>query len=262
MLNDQRDVRGVHSTFNIQHSTFLVISLYAFLALLLVPVFPHFRSPNEFTRWATAVAIVDLHQLELTPLMPLLGRDFEDLAEVNGRLYSNKAPGGALVGLPAYAVARVFVGPPSPRNMRVTLNAMRLAAATLPTIILALVFVIGARKLRGENEGGALAAMLFGTPIFAYGLLNFSHALTAMALFAAWMLLFVTPSARGDVGAGALIGLAVLSEFPVAVAAIPLLACAVGSRSIARIIAGGLPFAVGLAVYNKLVFGGVFVASY
>ena len=68
---------------------------------------------------------VDLHQLELTPLMPLLGRDFEDLAEVNGRLYSNKAPGGALVGLPAYAVARVFVGPPSPRNMRVTLSGVQ-----------------------------------------------------------------------------------------------------------------------------------------
>src|SRR5262245_35798994 len=117
-----------------------VIALYALLALIVIPVFPHFRSPNEFTRWATAAAIVDLHRLEVTPLLPLLGRDFEDLAEVGGRLYSNKAPGGALVGLPAYAIARAFVGPPSPDNMRITLTAMRLAAATLPTIILAILF--------------------------------------------------------------------------------------------------------------------------
>src|SRR5205085_3152950 len=171
-------------------------------------------------------------------------------------------PGGALVGLPAYAIVRAFAGPPSPQNMRAGLNAMRLAAATLPTILLAVAFVFAARKVRGENEGGAVAAMLFGTPIFAYGLLNFSHALTAMALFAAWVLLFVRPSAKGDIGAGMLIGLAVISEFPVAVAAIPLIACAVGSRSVARIIAGGAPFAVGLAVYNKLVFGTFMTMSY
>ncbi len=262
MLNDACRVRQPHSTFNIQHSTFLVISLYAALALLVIPVFPHFRSPNEFTRWATAVAIVDLHRLEVTPLMPLLGPDFEDLAEVDGRLYSNKAPGGALVGLPAYALVRVIAGPPSPQTMRAAVNAMRLAAATLPTLILAIAFVIAARRLGGENEGGALAAMLFGTPIFAYGLLNFSHALTAMALFAAWLLLFVAPSAKGDLAAGALIGLAVISEFPVAVAVIPLMACAIGSRSIARIVAGGAPFAIGLAIYNKVVFGTLMTMSY
>ena len=238
------------------------IALYALLALIVIPVFPHFRSPNEFTRWATAVAIVDLHRLELSPLTPLLGPNFEDLAEVNGRFYSNKAPGGMLVGLPAYALVRPFIGPPSGDNMRIALTAMRLAAATLPAILLAIAFVVAARKLGGENASAAVAAMLFGTPIFAYGLLNFSHVLTAAALFAAWLLLFVTPSAKGDVAAGALIGLAVLSEFPVAVAAIPLLACAIGSRSVARIVAGGLPFAAALAVYNRVVFGAFFTMSY
>src|SRR5467141_3236963 len=105
MLNDPRCVREIHSTFNIQHSTFLVISLYALLALILIPVFPHFLSPNEFTRWAAAAAVVDDHTLAVNRFLPLLGERFEDLSEVDGRVYSNKAPGLAFVGLPAYAVA-------------------------------------------------------------------------------------------------------------------------------------------------------------
>src|SRR4051794_27944130 len=119
----------LNSKFEIRTS--LPVALYALLALLVIPVFPHFPSPNEFSRWALAVAIVEGHTLEVTPLAPLLGAN-EDLAEVDGRLYSNKAPGGALVGLPGYALARAVVGPPSPETMRATLTAMRLLAATLP----------------------------------------------------------------------------------------------------------------------------------
>ena len=34
-------------------------------------------------------------------LAPLIGDGFEDLSEIDGRVYSNKAPGLAVVGLPA-----------------------------------------------------------------------------------------------------------------------------------------------------------------
>src|SRR6266550_6434505 len=125
MLNDRHRVREAHSTFNIHHSTFLVIFLYALLALILIPVFPHFLSPNEFTRWVTAAAVVDDHTLAVNRYMPLLGDRFEDLAQVGDRIYSNKAPGLAFVGLPAYAAARAIAGPPSPATMRSTLTAMR-----------------------------------------------------------------------------------------------------------------------------------------
>ena len=110
--------------------------------------------------------------------------DHEDKAASQGHFYSNKAPGGALLGLPAYAFTRMMVGPPSAENMRVTLTAMRLLASTLPVLLLAIAFasVASGRTL-------PLIALLFGTPLFAYGMLNFSHALTAAALFGAWMLL-------------------------------------------------------------------------
>ncbi len=259
MLNDRSPL---HSTFSIQHSTFLVILLYALLALLVVPVFPHFPSPNEFSRWALAAAVVDDHTVEVTRLAPLLGPN-EDLAEVDGRLYSNKAPGGALVGLPAYALARAVVGAPSAAAMRPTLDAMRLLAATVPAILLAMLFAAAARRLGAAEVRVtlAVAALLFGTPLFAYGLLNFSHALTAFALFAAWYLLFVAPSAWRDAGAGALIGLAASSEYPCALAGAVLVAFAVRERSVVRIIAGGAPFALALAIYNRLAFGSVFTLS-
>jgi hypothetical protein len=235
----------------------LTLGLYALLALLVVPIFPHFVSPNEMTRWATAAAIVDGHTFEITPLLPLLGGNaFEDAAEVEGRVYSNKAPGAALIGLPAYALARAIVGPPSVATMRVTTNAMRILAATIPLLLLAWSLSRAAKKLGAERSESAAFALLFATPLFAYGLLNFSHALTAAALFGAWVLLFVE---RNDYAAGALIGLATISEYPCITAGIVLLACA--WRRAPKIILGGLPFAIGLAIYNKLLFGSIFALS-
>lgn len=237
------------------------IAAYLLLAFLVIPVFPHFVSPNEFTRWATAVAIVDLHTFEVTRLLPLFGGGFEDVSKVGDRYYSNKAPGGAIVGLPAYALARLVSGPPSPGSMRLTLTAMRWMTATIPAILLALLFARTAVRLGGTETATAVVALLFGTPLFAYGMLNFSHALTAAALFATWALLFVFPSPRNDIMAGALIGLAVVSEYPSAIVGAVLVAFAIGSRSVLRIVAGGVPFAIALALYNRALFGSFFALS-
>ena len=61
-----------------------------------------------------------------------------------------------------------------------------------------------------------------------------------------------------------LIGLAVLSEYPSAIPAAVLIACALprlrGSGTL-RVLAGGLPFALMLAIYNQLAFGSVFTLS-
>ena len=245
------------------------VILYAVLSVLVVPVFPHFVSSNEFSRWVLAVAIVDFHTVEATPVVNSTHTRMEDLATVNGRLYSNKAPGGALVGLPAYAIARTIVGPPTPHNMRATLNAMRLLASTVPAILLAFWLGNVARRFGCSEDRAnfATVAMLFGTPLFAYGLLFFAHALSAFTLFGAFALLFST-EARGlrreAWWAGAFIGLAVLSEYPNAIPAAILVACALPrlrAGGVLRIMAGGLPFAILLGIYNKLAFGSVFTLS-
>jgi hypothetical protein len=248
------------SAFCLLPSAFPVLC-YALLALLTINVFPHFPSPNEFSRWAVAASIVEDHTLEVTKVAPLLGGNFEDLSEVDGRLYSNKAPGGALLGLPAYALARALAGPPAPGSMRATLTAMRLLAATLPALLLALIVVRAGRRVGVAEPRLALAVtvLLFATPLFAYGMLNFSHALTACCLFAAWWLLFVEPH---EVAAGACLGMAVLAEYPCAVPAAVLLCCLLPRlRAVARALAGGAPFALILGLYNTLAFGSPFALS-
>jgi hypothetical protein len=238
------------------------IIVYAVLSVIVFPVFPHFVSPNEFTRWALAAAIVEDHSIEITRFVHVLGDvNFEDAAERDGHLYSNKAPGAALVGVPGYAAARMIVGPPTAANMRFSLTAMRLLAATIPLLVLAFMMARVTRRFGASEERAraTVTILLFATPLFAYGLLNFSHALTAAAIFAAWVMLFIDPSPQRDIAAGALIGLSTISEYPMAIAGAVLLA--VAWRRVHRIVIGGLPFALLLAIYNRAAFGSAFALS-
>ncbi len=241
-----------------------VLSLWALLSLLVVPVFPHFVSPNETTRWALAAAAVEEGTLEITRPAAILGGGVEDVAEVGGRLYSNKAPGGALVALPGYLAARAAWGPASPGTLRPQLTAMRLVGSTLPVVLLALLFL---RRAPEEGRAPALAALLLGTPLLAYGLLLFSHALAAAALFGAWAALFPAdggvPRFRRDVAAGALLALATVAEYPVAVPAAVLALTALWGRwrRLVPLAAGALPFALLLGAYDAACFGSPFALS-
>ena len=250
-----------------------ILALYGLLALLVVPVFPHFPSPNELSRWALTVSIVERRSFEVGPLTTLISERIEDFSEVHGRLYSNKAPGASLVAVPAYAVARSMVGPPTAGNLRATITAMRMVVSTLPLLLLALAFIRRAGRLAiaPERIAFALAVLLFGTPIFAYGMMLFSHALTATALFGAWLLLFcdrfeelrLRPATR-ELAAGGLLGLAAISEYPTAVPAAVLALCAFRARGLpclARVAAGALPLLAALALYNRVAFGGFFALS-
>ncbi|HUP44676.1 MAG TPA: hypothetical protein VM779_04100 [Thermoanaerobaculia bacterium] len=243
------------------------IALYAALAILVIPVFPHAVSPNEYSRWAVDVAIVDFGTVEVTPVLEATKIPITDLAVRDGRYYSNKAPGAALLVLPFYAAGRAIFGPPSAETMRATLTVIRIAGATIPLLILAVSVAAVARRLdcRDERLRTGVTVMLFATPLLAYGLLFFAHALSALTLFGAWALLFIARRApRIDVAAGAVIGAAVLTEYPNAIPAAVLMACALPRLRIAgtlRVIAGGIPFAVVLGLYNRLAFGSFFSLS-
>ncbi|HUP49613.1 MAG TPA: hypothetical protein VNA04_12575 [Thermoanaerobaculia bacterium] len=231
--------------------------------MVVIPLYPHFISPNELTRWALAVALVELRTIEVTAVVQPLGPRMEDLAEVDGRLYSNKAPGAAAAGLPGYLLVRPFAGRPTAANLRPVVTSMRLAAATLPTLLIAALLVSIGRSL-GVDDGRTARVVwiaLFATPLCTYGLLLFSHALVAASLFGAWFLLFMPRRTPGrDAVAGALLGMGVLSEYTAAFpAAVFLVALLVERRwwSLARVIAAGAPFAILMAGYHQLAFGSV-----
>lgn len=257
-----------------------VVLCYALLALLVVPVYPHFLSPNEVSRWALAASLVEKGTPEITQLIGSLGGSIEDVSVREGRLYSNKAPGLAFLSLPGYLAARGLNGPASPQTLRAGQNAMRIAGATVPALVLGL--VLGAAALaRGASSrrAGLLTfALLFGTPVFAYGLLLFSHVLSAACLLGCYTLLFPpagavapaeAPPLRGGaparvVSAGALVGLATFSEYSTAVPGAVLLGCfaaANGLRAALPALVGGGPFAAALGLYNEVCFGGPFRLS-
>ena len=247
-----------------------LLVLYGALALFVTPVFPHFLSPNEFARWAVAASVAERGTAEVSWLSPLLGPGFEDLSGRDGRLYANKAPGLAAIALPGYLAARLVFGPPTRETLRPSLTAMRLVGATLPVLLLGVVFAKAAARFGGDSPRIAVAlfALLFATPLFAYGLLLFSHVLAAAGLFGAWAAAFLPAEprrlARREVLAGALLGLAVLSEPPVVVPAVFLVGCVAWRRGAARplrILLGAVPFAACLLAYNAICFGGPFEFS-
>jgi hypothetical protein len=43
----------------------ILLAVYFFIAIYLVPIFPHGGSANELTRWATAVSIVEKNRLNI-----------------------------------------------------------------------------------------------------------------------------------------------------------------------------------------------------
>lgn len=246
-----------------------MVGVYAVLACLVIPVFPHLPSANEFSRWALTVSLVERGSPEVSPAVGLLGDRIPDLATAQGRLYSNKAPGGSLLAVPAYALARTLVGPPSPDNLRASLTAMRLFSATIPLLLLCMAFARQGQRAGIDSDRilFALAVLLLGTPLFAYGLLLFSHALTAAALFGAWLLLFGDCRLRAgwkEIAAGALIGLSALSEYPTAVPGTMLILFSLRRLRLVgalRLTAGLLPFGLALAIYNHSAFGSVFALS-
>lgn len=246
------------------HPAALVLALYCLLALVVVPIYPHFASPNEVTRWLLAAAVVDEGTLEVSSKLEIVGPRVEDLATFDGKVYSNKTPGATLAALPGYLLARVLSGPASAGNLRLGMTLMRLCASTLPLLLVAWFLAMQLRRCGAAAQRQRFAAfvLLFCTPLFAYGLLLFSHALAAAALFFAWGLLFLADgSAKRNFAAGACIGIAVLAELPLAIPAAVLVVAAFVRHRIRGgllLLAGGVPFALLLAAYNQAIFGDPF----
>ena len=228
-------------------------------------MFPHGGSANELTRWATAASLVEKGSFEISWTEDLIGKNV-DTARIGDKTYSNKPPGTAVLAAPVYALTRIFTGAPDASNIRISWFVMRLFLSTLPLLLLG--FWLYGR----ESDEISLATLLFGTPLFVYSLLFFSHVLVAVLLYFAFRLLYDTERIflRNCIAAGFLSGLAVICEFT---AVVPVLIFAAGLifadrrnqhrlQNLFIFALGGLPFAVLLLIYNYFVFGSPFALSY
>lgn len=247
----------------IKNTRLVILAIYFFLAIYLLPMFPHGGSANELTRWATVVSLVDRGTFEISETEKLIGKNV-DTAKVGNYTYSNKAPGTAILAAPFYAVTKIFIGAPDASNIRISWFVMRFAVSTLPLFLLAFWLY------RREADAFSLATLLFATPLFVYSILFFSHVSVAVFIYFAFRLLYDKEFAtkRSCALAGFLSGLAVISEFP---AVFPVIVFGIGlfftdkSERRNRILffaLGGLPFVIFLLVYNNLLFGSPFSMSY
>ena len=170
-------------------------------------------------------------------------RDYSgDESYYHGHFYSNKAPGLALASLPAYVALRAAHLPHG-------VHALSLWGVLLPAAILLLLVASTAERI--EPGLGTLTAATLGlaTLVLPFTGLFFAHVLSALLGFAAFAVLWRErdgpPRLVLLVTAGLLAGLAVTTEYPLALAGAVL-----GVYAIARPqpIRRGLAYAAGVAV--------------
>jgi hypothetical protein len=242
-----------------------ILAIYFLLAIYLLPMFPHGGSASELTRWATTVSLVEKSSFEIGWTEDLIGKNV-DATRVGDKIYSNQSPGTAVLAAPFYALTRLFIGAPDASNIRVSWFVMRFFLSTLPLLFLGL-WLYGR-----DSDEISIAILLFGTPLFVYSLLLFSHVLAGVLLYFAFRLLYDTERIflRNCFAAGLLSGLAVTCEFP---AVVPVIIFGAGIffadkrnqnrwQNIFFFVAGGLPFAALLLIYNYAIFGSPVVFSY
>ena len=192
-----------------------------------------------------------------------------DLVLIDGRLYSNKAPGLAFVTVPLYSVLERAGADVTGDPTRI-LWALGLVGTVLPAVLLLVVARVVAEWVEPGYGTATAVALGAGTLLLPYATVFFSHALSAFLVFSAFALLWrarrVGSGWPALAAAGALSGYAVVTEYPNALAVAvlglysvvdePRLRRAAGYA--AGVVLGALP----LLLYNWWAFGSPFFNAY
>lgn len=227
------------------------VELILFFTLLLCYAYflPRWADWSQNSRLNLVLAIVDQGTLAIDDYYQNTG----DYALFEGRYYTDKAPGPSFLGVPVYAAVRPVLQSEPVQNMIENLAANPAFAATqneegtgltgtkiyyaivlyIVTVVVvgipaALLGVLLYRFLLELGTGpgwSAVIVLIYGlaTNAFAYAGAFYSHQLTAFLLFAAFFLGFQMKQKRLKpvwvVGAGLLLGYALISEYPSALIA-------------------------------------------
>jgi hypothetical protein len=223
---------------------------------------------NQFAHLALIRSLADG-----TPIVDPYRPETKDLSWYDGHYYSTKAPGLALLTVGPYYVldrtevfrAAADVIGANPRS--VALWVLGLIGTVLPMAVL--LFLL--RRVGDDVEPGfgTITAVTAGlcTLLLPFATLFFDHVLAAALGFAAFVALEYSRRRLGIVAlSGLLAGLAITSEYPLALVAVALGAYALmGPNPLRRavcysagVVAGVLP----LLLYNWWAFGSVFHISY
>jgi hypothetical protein len=238
------------------------------------------RNPNENSRMAPVLALLWHGSLAIDAYHRVGPVRTTDESFHAGHYYSDKAPGSSMLAalgyLPVYGWERA-TGREAPYVVRK--YVMTLAADGLPVAVMLCVLFVLVSSVAGPRAGAAItAAGLLATPLLPFGSALFGHALAGALLFLAFALLRrlvgnpSPPRWSALAGAGALLGLAIATEYTTAPAA--LLVAAYGlfrlgqQGDLPRVrtwigpLLGIAPFGLAVALYNLSCFGSPFSLGY
>lgn len=196
-------------------------------------------------------AIVEDHTVSLDSQKDLLGYD---KAVYRGHLFSDKAPGPAILMIPAYLAARAITSDPDLCFTITLLLGMVLPAATAPLAVRLLVD-------RSGSPHGALAAwcFAFASLFFPYASVGVSDPLAATAIAWSWALALGS-GGLPLVASGVCAGFAILTRYHSALLLAPLCVHLVFTRRLGSL-RFFLPLFVAVAAvlgYNALAFDHAF----
>lgn len=232
--------------------------------LLVVGLLVHPYRAQQASRYLLTAAIVERGTLTLDDYEAVLGRDRAVRSE---HIYSDKAPGQPLLAVPFYAMGRL-AGIEDATRSRVEDNLgvwwLTLWSAGVPGAALAVMMYRRASifQLRGALLG-AIGAF-GGTVLLPLSAILFGHVLAASLLYGGYLLLMDGRKPVRLAVAGSLAGLAVMVDYTAILGVGVLGLYAVwqhGTRSLVWV-GGGVPIALGLALYNQLAFGDPLTLSY
>lgn len=193
-----------------------------------------------------------------------------DIAYFRGHAYAAKAPGLAFVALPAYVLLKaIHVSTVESPDAIGALWFLGLFGVVLPSAILLLLV----RQVADDVEPGygIAAAVILGvcTLILPFSTLFFAHVLSTTLGFAAFTLLCRKPCAHNRLlvaGAGVCAGLAITTEYTLALVALVLAIYAFFQRrrlvDASTFIAGTMLGVLPLLLYQWWAFGSMFHLSY
>jgi 4-amino-4-deoxy-L-arabinose transferase-like glycosyltransferase len=200
-----------------------------------------------------------------------------DKARRDGHYYCDKAPGVSWLGVPAYALARAVMSGdgahPTPRFLADAAFAVTVWSIGIPSAlsVLAMCMLLGALGIGLRARLLVSAAYGLATLAFPYSTLLYGHQLSAAMTLAAFALL-VRARAEGPrrwvlVAVGALLGGAVVVEYPAALAGVVVGIYAIFIartrwRAVAWLAAGAALPAIGLALYHAIEFGSPLALPY
>ena len=196
--------------------------------VLLAAIFGYFyQDPawNGNSRIALTFAIVRDGTLTIDPYPkdPNSGLGTGDIAEYNGHLYTDKAPGSsliaALVYFPLFWLTRLAG---ISLEVAVVKQILTFFALGLPSAISGALVYSWCVQVSGSSLRSLIVtlAVYLGTMIFPYSVVFFGHQLAGAFLFAAFFVIFQLKAGSGPgrswmyVLIGLLVGLAILTEYP------------------------------------------------